>query len=50
MANVVNPMPAIPRREKGAKDARFFIRQRGRRIVPVIPKRVLEREMLRGGG
>lgn len=36
-------MPDTPTRENGARDDRFFKRQRGRSVVPVMPKRATVR-------
>ena len=41
IAKAVYTIPIIPRREKGARDARFFSKQSGKRIKEVIPIRVL---------
>lgn len=37
MASVVYSIPTMPTKENGAREARFFIRHRGRRTTPVTP-------------
>jgi hypothetical protein len=44
MATVVYPIPATPSKEKGAKDDKFFSRQRGNRINVVTVRRVMDLE------
>ena len=43
MAKQVYPIPMTPRSEKGARDAKFFSRQSGKRQKDVSPRSVLVR-------
>ena len=43
MATLVYNIPDTPTRENGAREDRFFKRQRGRSVVPVIPRRATVR-------